>query len=378
MEKRSEHIDQLIIDKLSGNISPADSILLDKFLKEDHTLQEHFEELEKVSLYLSGNQFVENINIEQRWEEFETAIAPKVRKIYLKSFWRIAASILLPLLLILGGRYYYQKEQNSDISIVNRKNDAVQIIMADGRKMEITSGKKVAVGSLVFDIDSASIKGNHIDLGQQTEKLNTLQVPSGRDYSITLPDGSRVFMNAASILKFPTDFKGKERVVHLEGEAYFEVAKRPDQPFYVYTNQMKIQVTGTKFNVQSYAGEAVQTSLVEGGVQISAKNGQIAKLIPGQAARFENKLIVNEFDKDEVLSWLNGEYYFKETRLKDITKMVSRATGYEFFLKDAIGEKKISGAFDKKQSIQTFLSNIAYSSGIKATFSDKGIYLSKK
>lgn len=157
---------------------------------------------------------------------------------------------------------------------------------------------------------------------------NTIATPRGGQYQVNLPDGTKIWLNAASSLQYPAAFKGKQRRVELSGEAYFEVAKDKEHPFIVVTGQQEVQVLGTHFNINSYADEgATKTTLLEGSVRVSvlgpAKDGSILK--PGQqAALLGNTLNVYAVDTEETVAWKNGYFQFNEADLGSIMRQLSR------------------------------------------------------
>lgn len=151
--------------------------------------------------------------------------------------------------------------------------------------------------------------------------FNTIRTPRGGQYQVTLPDGSRVWLNAASSLKFPTAFTGGDRTVELTGEAYFEVAARQNQPFRVKVSDMQVDVLGTHFDVMAYPEEGgVYTSLLQGAVRVGT---QVLK--PGQEARWSGGVLqVAEVDTDQAVAWKNGLFQFDGATLETIMHQVCR------------------------------------------------------
>lgn len=163
------------------------------------------------------------------------------------------------------------------------------------------------------------------------EIIHTLTTPKGGQYSVMLEDGTRVWLNAASSLSYPAVFTGGERLVHLTGEGYFEVASSGNnnhkKPFIVQVGDMEVRVTGTKFNINAYDDEpAVNSTLLEGSVTVSSPNGDQIKLIPGQQAQYaNNKLGLNKtVSVEEVTAWKNAIFKFRDSDLKSIMRQVQR------------------------------------------------------
>jgi len=160
--------------------------------------------------------------------------------------------------------------------------------------------------------------------------FNTMYTPKGRQYHLTLPDGTQVWLNAASSLKFPTAFSGKERDVELNGEAYFEVTKNKAMPFHVASAGQHIEVLGTHFDINSYRDEAaLTTTLLEGSVKVT-KGALSAVLRPGQQSAISNNetnaaIKVSEVnDVEEVTAWKDGKFHFNDTDIKTVLRQVSR------------------------------------------------------
>lgn len=158
--------------------------------------------------------------------------------------------------------------------------------------------------------------------------FNTISTPRGGQYQVTLSDGTKVWLNAASSIRFPVVFIGKERRVEITGEAYFEVAKNKAMPFKVKANSSEIEVLGTHFNVNSYDDEAsMRTTLLEGSVKVSAGNQQSKFLKPGQQAGIskEGRIdVMSGVDTEEAVAWKNGLFIFNSTDVKSIMRQISR------------------------------------------------------
>jgi ferric-dicitrate binding protein FerR (iron transport regulator) len=160
---------------------------------------------------------------------------------------------------------------------------------------------------------------------------NVISTPRGGQYQVVLPDGSKVWLNAASSLRFPTAFAGKERSVTITGEAYFDIVPNKNMPFTVQVNDTKIEVLGTRFNVNSYSNEAMlRTTLLDGAVrvsQLSGKPGEGTRLIPGQQASIYNRsasIIVNPVDTEAVVAWKNGMFQFESSDIQTIMRQMER------------------------------------------------------
>lgn len=181
---------------------------------------------------------------------------------------------------------------------------------------------KTANGLLSYSINSKDIERNN------TELYNTVATPRGGQYKVTLSDGTRVWLNAGSSIRFPVAFTGNERKVEVIGEAYFEVVKDETKPFKVLTTSSAVEVLGTHFNVNAYDDEAsVKTTLLEGKVRVSAKNGAPYLLAPGQQSSVNKEgkiLVTSDVNTEDVVAWKNGRFQYTSVDLKSILRQISR------------------------------------------------------
>jgi transmembrane sensor len=155
--------------------------------------------------------------------------------------------------------------------------------------------------------------------------FNTMSVPRGGQYHLTLNDGTQVWLNSNSSITFPTRFSGSERKVEIRGEAYFEVAHQAEKPFRVLSKGQVIEVLGTRFNLNAYDDEpAFKTTLLQGSVKVTA-NGKIKVLRPGEQAVFKGKVLSLSIpDLEEVMAWHEGDFVFKKQTVEEIMRKVSR------------------------------------------------------
>ncbi|KAA2243295.1 DUF4974 domain-containing protein [Chitinophaga agrisoli] len=188
-----------------------------------------------------------------------------------------------------------------------------QQVISGGNGNQITQQN----GQLVY---GAAATADHI-------QYHTLSTPRGGQFRLTLPDGTKVWLNSASSLRYPTAFKGAEREVELQGQGYFDVAQNAAQPFKVKVNTVEVQVLGTGFDIMAYGDEAtINTTLVSGAVQVKSGNN-LQRLQPGQQAVFNQQshaLSVQEADVDKITAWKSGLFVFNNMTLTAILREVAR------------------------------------------------------
>jgi transmembrane sensor len=269
-------------------------------------------------------------------------IAPAKPKIFRIKYWAAAASVLL---VLSAGLWVWQHRTPANLvaaqtspkglrNIILPGSNKATLTLADGSVLNLDISKKgtlsrqgnVAVnktadGQLVYDTTKSN---NHALVAG----YNTVATPRGGQYQLVLADGTKVWLNAATTLKFPPVFAGKERRVELSGEAYFEVAKNKEKPFKVTVNGMAVEVLGTHFNIMGYNDDkTVQTTLLEGSVKLTSSS-QTAMLVPGQQGTMANQqntsFRVQNVNTDDAVAWKNGYFTFRNEDIAGVMKKVSR------------------------------------------------------
>ena len=254
--------------------------------------------------------------------------------------WKYVAAAVLLLVGTIGIFFTRNKNKGIDGAMVNDTRKAIDIppggnkailTLADGSSVVLDS---VQNGYLTSQNNTKIIKLStgllsYKGANKQEGKVlyNTITTPRGGQYQVELPDGTTVWLNAASSLTFPTAFVGKERRVDLKGEAYFEVAKDHKRPFHVTANNTDVQVLGTHFNIMSYPDEeSINTTLLEGSIKLTA-NGITKQLRPGIQAIVNKQTNVIEENRPnikQVMAWKNGEFRFRNTEIKELMRQVGR------------------------------------------------------
>jgi transmembrane sensor len=188
--------------------------------------------------------------------------------------------------------------------------------------------------------------------------MNQIATPRGGFYEMVLPDGSRVWLDAASSLKYPTVFAGGERRVELTGEAYFEVAARTGQPFYIDANNVTVEVLGTELNLMAYSDEdAIRTTLINGALRVVRGNDR-RQIQPGQQASWSSGGIewqVSHPDMREVLAWKKGEFRFEGLPVAAIMRQIARWYDVDVVLKGSLPEVEFNGVISRKKSVSELL-----------------------
>jgi ferric-dicitrate binding protein FerR (iron transport regulator) len=205
--------------------------------------------------------------------------------------------------------------------------------------------------------------------------MKNLMVQRGATSVIKLADGTEVKLNAATILRYPADFKSGKREVYVEGEAFFTVQRDPKRPFIVHTNLANVEVLGTSFNVRTY-DSSFQAALVSGAIAITTPAGEKLNLRPGYAAYLSSnspQLLVTSFKPDTVVTWTTGYYRFENTPLREVCRMAERIYDVNILIENKDqGEVRYTGVINRKQPIQYLLEDLGYTAGIDYYFDKAG------
>ncbi|MDE7074197.1 MAG: DUF4974 domain-containing protein [Odoribacter sp.] len=280
-------------------------------------------------------------------------------------FSRCAAMACL--LFAIGAAWWLQRE---DTVLENTIKEVVSI--HPKALLTLESGRQIVLSEHDTSISIASQKGAHIEIleNQLTYSVepttiehipcNTLETPRGGEYLVTLSDGTRVWLNAASQLRYPVKFTGKQRTVYLLGEAYFEVAPDSLHPFTIISGPAEITVLGTSFNLHAYPEEDIVTTLVSGAVQMTEKvGGQSVQLMPGEQGRLEKtngSIFKQEVDTRLYTSWKEGRIVFRDMRLEDLFTTLARWYDLEvFYLHPAAKDIRFTGNIDKTERFEDIL-----------------------
>ncbi|QNL49369.1 FecR domain-containing protein [Olivibacter sp. SDN3] len=305
---------------------------------------------------------------------------------HLPLFIKIAASVLL----IISGYYIFQNQsintQNtqSHLSIHPGKEQAT-LILADGSKIDLNKAADGTIqGSTKEGITGFSKKAGLLSYEvsrQSSEKrqVHTLAVPRGGQYKLLLPDGTKIWLNAASTLSFPTSFAADKREVFLDGEAYLEVAQHPTAPFTVKTTKGEVNVLGTHFNIRAYGSEEkATTTLLEGSVKVSNKY-QSALLKPGDQATHKEKedIILQQVETTYATAWKNGYFMFNQQPITEVMEQIALWYDIEVFYRGEKPVNKIWGTTSRSDSFNDVLKTLQALGSVQFKIEGRKVYVEK-
>ncbi len=280
---------------------------------------------------------------------------------------RYAATVTM-LLTIGVGVYFLFFKQSQIVELATEQIISPENVLPGGNKALLT----LADGSILVldDTETGTIarqaNSNILKLsegqvvyeasGRETPETiyNTITTPRGGQYQLVLPDGTKAYLNAASMVHFPVVFSGSERKVTIEGEVYFEVAQHLSQPFVVFANDVMIKALGTNFNVMSYSDESIlETTLLSGSVSVKVSGSQVV-IKPGQQARTDSYgkiTVVDDFDVDQVLAWKDGWFRFSSNTLEEVMRQISRWYDLDVVYEGELPEKKYTGVVSRNSDL---------------------------
>lgn len=340
-------------------------------------------------------------DIAENREEHEQAILNRIkdatgiaRQPKVVSLWpRIAITAAVASIIFGAGLFYFNSDTKNTTHQIADYNDVkpgvqgATLTLADGKKISINdavagnialqSGVKISKntnGQIIYEVT---------DQNSENSDYNTLTTSRGEQTQVRLPDGSLVFLNSASSLKYPTSFvRAKFRRVTLTGEGYFEISKDKVHPFLVQSNGQEVEVLGTHFNINAYKDEkAVRTTLLEGAVKITPMPGNKAKssiLKPGQqSALDENGIQVTEVDLEEAMAWQKGYFSFYDEDISAVMRKVSRWYNIEVEYQGQLPDVGFNARIDKYSDIKEVLKILQKSKAVHFKLEGRKVIVSK-
>lgn len=236
-------------------------------------------------------------------------------------------------------------------------------------------GKYYSVDSRQAEVsveDNGSISINSVQLATKSAKgYNSIRVPRGRMVNLKLSDGTAVCLNSLSSITFPSKFSGTDRMVYLEGEAYFDVARDEQRPFTALSDKMNVAVLGTKFNFAT-SGEASVVTLVSGKVQVETESSQTCVLLPSQQVAFQDGILdsVKSVDVESVICWTSHKIVCEDQNISEVFEKLTNYFDKEFVCKEPLDDIYISGKLDLKEGLDSVLESIAFVAPV--SFSNNG------
>ena len=385
----SDRIVRLLQLYLLGDITEEERQELEDWCEEAPRNRKLFEQICQEDLFSKERYVYEKINDTKAFSVFEKRVR-KVSSRSIGNWWKYAAVLLFPILVVGSWKLMHETEQ---VSIVASSVAPIQpgcsqavLVLDDGRKVflkeeeegVISEDKEITVTGEKDRLVYTSSEGKNVD----EIRFNELEFPRGGEYKVRLADGTLVYLNSATRMKYPVKFDEKERKVYLSGEAYFEVAKDPERPFFVEMEGVEVRVYGTSFNVNTHQEGNIQTVLVKGSIGVKVLSSGMESVIrPGQMAEFKQgntKVDVKDVNVAVYTDWKDGIFRFENQRLEDILAVLSNWYDMNVFYQTvSVKELHFSGYMERYKDVSVILEAITLSTGVTFSIQGKTIIVSK-
>ncbi len=352
---------QELSDKwLRGDISAEELELLEKWYNQESPETIKWEGADTDETELADRLFANIVAAQQPKAE-------KLRLLRQSLLFKVAASLFVLFICAMFWVIPYLQHQqaannNTAIKKTNQPGNAAILTLANGKKVilnEASNGLLAKQGNTqVLKAGNGALVYSNASTGDVTAEpqINSISTPVGGQYQISLADGSKVWLNALSTLKYPTAFTGKQREVELTGEAYFEVEKNKKMPFIVHFGQKaSIEVLGTHFNVMAYPDEkCMKATLLEGSVKVN-NNSAEKIIVPGQQAELSESISVTNVNAEESIAWKRGLFSFDRADTQNIMRQIGRWYGVEIAYQAAIPGNQLTGYISRSSSLPEVL-----------------------
>lgn len=388
MHKENERIKQLLIHYVTGSINrPELDALLDYLVQNPENAEiDEFMRILLEEISLEKEKTVDSENLYLRITQNARFHQQTGRASFLKRYWLPNAAVIL---LIIGMGVLYlshfkgNKQDGRVLSSVRMtmpitmdEQTSPMLRLADGTIINLDSAASGLLVSheymqIILQGTELHYKGN-TNVTVDNSATNTIVTPKGRQYQLSLSDGTKIWLNAGTSLTYPVHFDDDTRVVEVHGEAYFEVQKAKSWPFFVKTSLQQIEVLGTHFNVSAYDEDRfTKTTLVEGSLQVSPSKAETAPrlsipffsknatiLVPGQQALMDQErkdIRVDQVDPKEIISWRESIFVFNNEEIKEVMKKVSRWYDVEVIYQEGMEGKRIGGTIPRFEAVEKLM-----------------------
>ena len=315
-------------------------------------------------------------DVDNAWRK----IQPKRGRKWMLSVCKYVAMVVLGVSLVYVATRPEPEEKIVRAEVIKPGRLQAELRLGTGVRLALNEHQGVySSGNAGVEIVNDTVTGKvsyHVNKTGMEDSLvfNTLIVPKGGEYSLELPDGTVVWVNSESALRFPEKFTSNRREVFLEGEAYFEVKKDANRPFYVHTEAGKVRVLGTAFNVCAYSNDRFwQTTLVEGSVMINQEEKEVL-LKPNEQYQIDvrtGKAGLREVLPELYTSWRDGKFYFKAYTFEELVEKLERWYDFKmFYMNEEIKTRRFSGVVNKYQPLEEMFKFLQMTSDVQ--FNVKG------
>ncbi|HJA16076.1 MAG TPA: FecR domain-containing protein [Candidatus Butyricimonas faecavium] len=390
MDKSDFDIAVLVGKYLADNLTDEEQAYLNKWLSSSVQNGIWFYKLTDENYKKEKLKRSATIDIKKGWQSLQKKRSGRSRRQLWIRWSKYAAIFIVPILVVWITYQQFSSPSviESPVQVIAAGSSKALLVLADGTSVPLKQDKQgvlVERNGVKIDLKEERVEYENA-VGDQEEELiyNELIIPRGGEYSLTLSDGTVVYLNAGSKLRFPVRFGNTKREVELEGEGYFEVTHDEKVPFVVKTLQMDVQVLGTKFNISAYEDDAVtRATLVQGSVKVTASdNGTNIILQPNEQAEVKNGgqiLEVIKVDASFATAWKDGKLRFQEKPLCEIMKIVARWYDVEVeYVDEEVKNYPFGCNFSRHATIEPLLQVFEATGTVKIRVDGRKILIMKK
>ncbi len=380
--KDSKHIKLLFERYLNNHASREETAELFQYFQDTNNKEALEQMIENQLESRDKEELIDKMILDRVFGKIDLDTEPQNFK---SPTWYKTTGVAAAIILIISISYLFLNRSTYNdhtATIIEPGRDKATLVLSSGKTIVLAD---VANGKLTEELGTTIEKTEKGGINYKIEgntdvriAMNLLNVPKGGQFQITLSDGTKVWLNSNSSLKYPSAFSTSERRVELTGEAYFEVSKNKQKPFIVETSLQKVEVLGTKFNINAYDDESsTQTSLAEGSVRVSCKNNTTL-LKPGQQSTLtDQNIAVRSINLDQVLDWKNGDFNFSNNNLKEIMRKISRWYNIEVIFEGPISQETYVAQISRKKRLNDVLRALQLSGSIKYNIRNNKLYISQ-
>lgn len=370
-----DEIDRVLLRFLQGELDGEGREQVMQWLHEDEKHEVYFQEFCKMHVYLQWT--TREDTVKGTYQNFRKKLARK----HIVMWWaKVAAGVLLLVGTGIGLRYWISP---GDVKLIETGMESIIPAGKVQATLYLSSGVAVAIdssyktlrendGTSIEVSTNGAIRYRDTFSGEEGNEslINRLVVPRRGEFNLTLADGTKVWLNSESELSYPLKFSGTERVVYLEGEAYFDVAPDKESPFIVKVNDLEVKVYGTQFNINARREGIVETVLVKGSVGLTGR-GCETMLEPEQKAEYDSrsgKVVVEEVDVLPYVAWQQGNFVFQNESLESIMEKLKLWYDLEvIYQQKDVRDIRLSGIMERYKEVNELLHFFEKSSDLKFT-----------
>ncbi|MDR1718974.1 MAG: DUF4974 domain-containing protein [Dysgonamonadaceae bacterium] len=385
--QQNKEISILISRYLLGRLSEEETAELQEWRDESKENEAFFGQICSSYAFEAYYKEFKAVDCKNAYNKFLKKTRKKPVYLHFRNLYKYAAVFAFMIIAASLGYYFFRADSKSELITIKPGGAHAVLVTGDGSQIALVtdSSQTIVLGSSRYATNSQSgiaYPQTNSEIGEV--KYNTLLVPRGGEYRITLSDGTKVHLNSASELKYPISF-GPEgiREVFLKGEAYFEVAKNENQPFYVNVGDIAVKQYGTSFNINAYSGNFIRIVLVQGSVSVLTGNAtEETRMQVSQLAEYNSdthSLSLKTVDVAPYIAWNEGKFIFENEDLSEI--MTTLALWYDmdvYFEKDELRNLRFTGSLERSVSIAHFFKAIEFSTEVSINVSGNKVYINKK